>query len=76
MSAETERVFSDTKLTIPNNRSRLGPLIIEALEQPRKPRRLLHISLYRLGCNVCLGAFERDASSPEEKPTYKDLAAQ
>ena len=32
MSAETERVFSGTKLTISEKRSCLGPLIIEAIE--------------------------------------------
>jgi hypothetical protein len=32
MSAETERVFSDTKLFISDLRSRLGREIIEALE--------------------------------------------
>jgi hypothetical protein len=31
MSAETERVFSDTKLFIPESRSHLGPAVIEAL---------------------------------------------
>ena len=36
MSAETERVFSDTKLFISDLRSRLGPEIIEALECIRK----------------------------------------
>ena len=36
MSAETERVFSDTKLFISDLRSRLGPEIIEALESIRK----------------------------------------
>jgi hypothetical protein len=32
MSAETERVFSSTKLTISEKRSRLGALIIEVIE--------------------------------------------
>jgi hypothetical protein len=32
MSAETERVFSDTKLSISDLRSHLGPEIIKALE--------------------------------------------
>jgi hAT family C-terminal dimerisation region len=32
MSAETERIFSDTKLTISANRNRLGEDIIEATE--------------------------------------------
>jgi len=36
MSAETERVFSDTKLLISDLRSRLEPEIIEALECIRK----------------------------------------
>ena len=36
MSAEIERVFSDTKLFISDLRSRLGPEIIEALECIRK----------------------------------------
>jgi hypothetical protein len=36
MSAETERVFSDTKLFTSDLRSRLGPEIIEALECIRK----------------------------------------
>ena len=36
MSAETERVFSDTKLFIPESRSRLGPAVIEALEYVRR----------------------------------------
>jgi hypothetical protein len=36
MSAETERVFSDTKLFISDLHSRLGPEIIEALECIRK----------------------------------------
>jgi hypothetical protein len=36
MSAETERVFIDTKLFISNLRSRLGAEIIEALECIRK----------------------------------------
>ena len=36
MNAETERVFSDTKLFISDLRSRLGPEIIEALECIRK----------------------------------------
>ena len=36
ISAETERVFNDTKLFISDLRSRLGPEIIEALECIRK----------------------------------------
>jgi hAT family C-terminal dimerisation region len=32
MSAETERVLSDAKLTIPPNRNRIGEDIIEATE--------------------------------------------
>jgi hAT family C-terminal dimerisation region len=36
MSAETERVFSDTKLFISESRSRLGPAIIEPLECARR----------------------------------------
>jgi hypothetical protein len=35
MSAETERVFSDTKLTIPPQRTRLGADIVEAEECER-----------------------------------------
>jgi hypothetical protein len=36
MSAETERVFTGTKLFIPESRGRLGPAVIEALECVRK----------------------------------------
>jgi hypothetical protein len=32
MSAEPERLFSDTKLTLPDRRNRLGIDIIEAIE--------------------------------------------
>jgi hypothetical protein len=35
MSAETERVFRDTKLTIPPQRTRLGADIVEAEECER-----------------------------------------
>ena len=36
ISAETERVFSDTKFFIPESCSRLGPAVIGALECVRR----------------------------------------
>ena len=36
MSAETERVFSDIKIFMPESRNRLGPAVIEALEYVRR----------------------------------------